>query len=128
MNRKSAPVLLCALGLMLIAGLPARAAEPTALRVLVVQPTDLKAYLHELDVAQGIIRKAGLSTKLRAWQAQFAGPEAGTVIVSLEFANLGELAHYYEMTRSNAELAAELAKIVTLRKVVSDSLYQELAP
>jgi hypothetical protein len=118
--------LLCALGLMLAAGLPARAAEPTALRVLVVQPTDLKAYLHELDVAQGIIRKAGLSTKLRAWQAQFAGTEAGTVIVSLEFANLSELAHYYELARGNADMAAELAKIATLRKVVSDSLYQEL--
>ena len=126
MNRRSASVLLCALGLMLIAGMPAQAAEPTALRILVVQPSDLKAYLHELDIAQGMIKKAGMSTRLRAWQAQFAGTEAGTVIVSLEFANLGELARYYEMTRTNAELAAELAKIVALRKVVSDSLYQEL--
>lgn len=126
MNRRYASVLLCALGLMLIAGAPARAAEPVALRVLVVQPTDLKAYLHELQVAQGIIKKAGMTTKLRAWQAQFAGPEAGTVIVSLEFANLAELAHYYEATRANADLAAQLAKIATLRKVVSDSLYQEL--
>jgi hypothetical protein len=126
MKKKSASVLLCALGLMLIAGTPAWAAEPVALRVLVVQPTDLKAYLHELQAAQGIIKKAGMSTKVRIWQAQFAGPEAGTVIVSLEFANLAELAHYYELTRNNAELAAELAKLAPLRKVVSDSLYQEL--
>ena len=126
MKSKSASALLCALGLMLIAGVSAQAAEPTALRVLVVQPSDLKAYLHELDIAQGIIKKAGMSTRLRAWQAQFAGPEAGTVIVSLEFANLGELARYYEMTRNNAELAAELVKLAALRKVVSDSLYQEL--
>jgi hypothetical protein len=128
MKKRFASILLSAVGALLMGSSLAQAAEPVALRVLVVQPTDLKAYVQELQVAQGIIKKAGLTTKVRAWQAQFAGAETGTVIVSLEFANLAELARYYELTRTNAELAAQLAKFATLRKIVSDSLYQELMP
>lgn len=125
MKRKIASMLVSVTGVLMLAGL-AHAAEPVALRVLVVQPSDLKAYAHELGVAVGILKKIGIPATLRVWQAQFAGPEAGTVVVSLEFANLATMARYYEAARANADLAAELAKIATLRKVVSDSLYQEI--
>jgi len=127
MKRKTASVLLSMAAIMLIGGV-AQAAEPVALRVLVVQPANLQAYVHELGVAKGILKKAGAPGTIRVWQAQFAGAEAGTVIVSIEFANLAGLAHYYEAARSNADLVAELAKLATMRKVVSDSLYQELSP
>jgi len=127
MNRKIASILLSAAALFLMAG-AVQAAEPVALRILVVQAPDLKAYVHELGVAQGIIKKTGVSAMVRVWRAQFAGPDAGTVVVSLEFANLAALAKYYEAARSNAELGAELAKIATMRKVVSDSLYEEMSP
>jgi hypothetical protein len=33
-----------------------------------------------------------------------------------------------ELAKSNSEFAAELAKLAPMRKVVSDSLYQELGP
>jgi hypothetical protein len=125
MKRKFASVVLSTAALFLMAGL-AHAGEPVALRVLVVQPTNLQAYVHELSVAQGMLKKAGAPGTVRAWQAQFAGAEAGTVIVSIEFANLAGLARYYEAARTNSELVAELAKLATMRKVVSDSLYQEL--
>ena len=125
MKRTFASALLITTALFLSAQV-ANAAEPVALRVIVVQPTDLKAYVHELGNAQGLIKKAGVSAIVRIWQAQFAGSDAGTVIVSLEFANMAALAHYYEAARSNADLAAELAKLATMRKIVSDSLYTEL--
>ena len=127
MRRMIAATLLGMGGLLLL-GAIAQAAEPSVMRVLVVQPADLKAYVHELSVADSILKKAGVAGTVRAWQAQFAGEDAGTVVVQLEFANLSALAHYYEATRSNAELAAELGKIVTMRKVISDSLFQELTP
>jgi len=127
MKRKIASALITTAALFLVGGL-AHAAEPATLRVLVVQPSNLKAYVHEVGVAQGILKKAGAPGTLRVWQAQFAGAEAGTVVVSIEFANLAALARYYEAARTNTEFAAELAKLVTMRKVVSDSLYQELGP
>jgi hypothetical protein len=84
----------------------------------VVEPwgnaADLKAYVHELGVAQGVLKKAGALATVRIWQAQFAGEDAGTVVVQLEFANLGALARYYDATRSNPELAAELANLATM--------------
>jgi hypothetical protein len=119
--------LLCVLGLTLLGG-ATRAAEPAVMRVLVVQPTDLKTYVHELGLAQGLLNKAGMNVRVRVWQAQFAGEHAGTIAVSLEFANLAEMARYYELGHSNPEMAAELAKIAVLRKVVSESLYQDVGP
>jgi hypothetical protein len=73
-----------------------------------------------------MIRKAGLDVRVRVWQATFAGTQSGAVAVTLEFASMLDVARYQELTRSNAEYAAELAKIVSMRKLVSDSLYQEL--
>jgi hypothetical protein len=127
MKRKFTSALITTAALFLVGGL-AHAAAPATLRILVVQPSNLQAYVHELGIVQGILKKAGAPGTVRVWQAQFAGVDAGTVVVSIEFANLAALARYYELAKSNAEFAAELAKLAPMRKVVSDSLYQELGP
>ena len=96
------------------------------LRVIVVQSSDLKAYLHEIDTLRAEFKKAGVPVTLRAWRARFAGTDTGAIIVSVEMADLATLAKVDEAQKSNADIAATMQRIGGLRKIVSDSLYEEL--
>jgi hypothetical protein len=113
------------LGVALISG-SAFAAQIA--RIIVVQAPDLGAYLHEVDALRGEFKKAGLAVTVRVWRARFAGPEAGTVVVSIGMADLMTLAKLDDLQKSNAEIAATMGRIGKLRKIVSDSLYDELSP
>ena len=112
-----------AAGLALAAG---SASAATIARVIGVQVTDLKAYAHEVDVLQGQMKKAGVAVTIRIWRARFAGAEAGTLIVAIEMPDLATLAKVDELQKSNADIAATMQKIGALRKIVSDSLYEEV--
>ena len=114
------------IGLALGSG-SALAASPI-LRVIVIQTTDLKAYIHEVDTLRAQFKKAGIPATLRAWRARFAGTDAGAVVVSVEMPDLATLAKLDEAQKSNAEIAATMQRIGGLRKIVSDSLYEELSP
>jgi ribosomal protein L11 len=95
-------------------------------RVIVVQTTDLKAYIKEVDTLRAEFKKAGVPVTLRAWRARFAGAEAGAVVVSVEMADLATLAKVDDAQKNNAEISATMQRIGALRKIVSDSLYEEL--
>jgi hypothetical protein len=112
-----------AAGLALAAG--SASAAPIA-RVISVQVTDLKAYAHEVDVLQGQMKKAGVAVTIRIWRARFAGSDAGTLIVAIEMPDLATLAKVDELQKSNTEIAATMQKIGALRKIVSDSIYEEV--
>ena len=71
------------------------AADEAALglmRVLVVQTADVSAYAHEVENVQALLKKAGQTSRIRVWQATYAGADAGFVVVSIEVANLAALA------------------------------------
>jgi hypothetical protein len=121
--RKILLSVLTAAGLALAVG--SASAAPIA-RVISVQVTDLKAYAHEVDVLQGQMKKAGVAVTIRIWRARFAGAEAGTLIVAIEMPDLATLAKVDELQKSNADIAATMQKIGALRKIVSDSLYEEV--
>ena len=63
---------------------------------------------------------------IRVWQATFAGDETGTVVVSIDYPDLASLAHDAEIQATSAEVQAWIAGLASMRKIVSDSLYQEL--
>jgi hypothetical protein len=105
----------------------ASAADTPVLRVLVVQPTDLAAYLKEADVLRALWKKHNIQATLTVWRATYAGPDAGAIVVGVQFPSLLAMANGLEAIRSNTEATAEMAKIASLRKVVSDSLYEELS-
>jgi hypothetical protein len=110
--------------LALLASLSAGAADDDGLmRVLVVQPTDLAAYVREVENLQALLKKAGQTTRLRVWQASYAGPDTGSVVVSIEVANLAALAKLVESLKTSPDLASEMKKINGLRKVISDSVF-----
>ena len=50
----------------------------------------------------------------------------GTLIVAVEMPDLAALAKVDELQKSNTEIAATMQKIGALRKIVSDSLYEEV--
>jgi hypothetical protein len=112
----------------LAAALSARAAEPSVMRVIVVQTGDVPGYAHEIEALQALYKKIGLTVTIRAWRATYAGPDTGAIIVSIEVPSLAALAKLTESARTNPEVAAEMKKINGMRKIVSDSLYDSLSP
>lgn len=101
-------------------------ASASTLRVVVVQTTDVAGYVKALQEGQAILKSKGSTGTIRAWVATFAGPEAGSVIVSVEYPNLEALAKDTALMRSDADLKGWLQKLGTMRKIVSDSIYEEL--
>jgi hypothetical protein len=100
--------------------------EATVLRVVVVQTEDPDAYTKSIQQGQELLTKAGSSGKIRVWRARFAGDEAGTVVVSVEYPDLAAIAADDKRMAENAEISAWLKSLDKLRKIVSDSIYTEL--
>ena len=118
---------LAAMGLALVsaAALPAS----TVLRVIAIQTSDIKTYRHEVDTLQGEFKKEGLPVTLRVWRATYAGPDTGTIIVTVEVPDIGTLAKIEEaVMKPNSALGATMKRIEAIRKIASDSLYEELSP
>jgi hypothetical protein len=102
---------------------------PPVLRVIVVQTNDLKTYRHEVETLQTDFNKAGLSVKLRVWRATYAGPDTGTIVVSVEVPDLATLAKVEQAaSQPNSSIGAPMHRIEGIRKIVSDSIYEELTP
>jgi hypothetical protein len=80
---------------------------------------------------------AGLALILMSAQALAADPVVLRVIVIEtadvsayvhEVTTLTALAKNDELTRTNADLTAQMKKIASIRKIVSDSIYEEQTP
>ena len=104
---------------------PARAAE---MRVIVVQTDNLEGYLKEVSHGQAILQRLDASATLRVWRARFAGPNAGTVVVTIEYADLTTYAADDKKTSADAEFKTWIKGLDKYRKITSDSLYDELKP
>jgi hypothetical protein len=102
-------------------------AEPTIVRVIVVQTDDLDAYLKELQRGEALRKRIGAGGVLRVFQARFAGPETGAVVVTIEFPSLTAMAEADTKLSADAEFQTWLKGLDKLRKIVSDSLYEELS-
>jgi hypothetical protein len=98
----------------------------TYLRVVVVKTEDASAYLHELDKGKVILKRLGVSVQTRAWRATFAGAETGALIVSQEYPSFAAFADAATKTAADPEFSQWIKSLDKLRKIASDSLYQEL--
>jgi hypothetical protein len=102
------------------------AQKTTVLRVVVVKTDNVAAYLQELEKGKEIMKKIGITQQLRVWQATFAGPNAGSVVVGIEYPNMAALADAYAKTGADKDYQAWLKAMEKIRTIVSDSLYKEL--
>jgi hypothetical protein len=124
---KLVPSILAVMGLALTSAVALPAS--TTLRVIAVQTTDIKTYRHEVEILQGEFKKEGLPVTLRVWRATYAGPDTGTIIVTVEVPDLATLAKIDDaVTKPNSALGATMKRIEAIRKITSDSLYEELSP
>lgn len=103
----------------------AGAASASTLRVIVVETQDVGAYVKALRDADALRKKKGFTGEIRVWRATYAGPDAGAVVVSIEYANLEALAKDNAMMLNDSEMRTWLQSLDKLRKIVSDSIYEE---
>jgi hypothetical protein len=111
------------LGLALLSGM---ASAASIQRVIIIQSTNLTAYLKEIDTLRSQFKKAGVAVTLRVWRARFAAAEAGTVVVTVEVADLVTLAKLDTLQASDPEISATMERIAKVRKIASDSRYEGL--
>ncbi len=116
---------LVAVALLLVASTPALAAD-TVLRVVVVQTDDVDGYVKQLEEGEALLKKMGSPGLLRIWRASFAGPDAGSVVVSIEYESLQALAADMALLTANAEVQTWLKGLDEIRTILSDSIYREL--
>jgi glutamine cyclotransferase len=104
----------------------ATAADKAVARVVVVETTDAAAYLQALEQGRAILKSIGSTGTVRVYRARFAGPETGTIVVAVEYPSLAAFAADEPRISGSAEYQAWLKSLDKVRKIVSDSLYQEL--
>jgi hypothetical protein len=119
-------VRLCLVLFVLAMSSAAFAQKTTVLRVVVVKTDNVAAYVQEIEKGKEILKKAGVQTQIRVWQARFAGPEAGAVVVGIESSSLAAFAAENAKISASSEYQAWLKGLDKLRTIVSDSLYSEL--
>lgn len=121
-------LLLLVVALLVSVSPSAQAADPVVLRVIVVQTDDMTGYLKEIENAKAINKRLSGSSTVRVWKARFAGDEAGSVVVSIEYPSLMAMAQDEQKSQADPEYKALLGRLDKMRKIVSDSLYNELKP
>lgn len=104
----------------------ALAASTAVQRVITVKTDNVAAYIAELDKGRAMMKRLGVNSTLRVWRATFAGPNAGTVVVTQEYASFAALADANAKTSADPEFSKWLATLDKVRTITSDSLYREL--
>jgi hypothetical protein len=101
------------------------AQKATVLRVVTVKTDNVAAYVAEIEKGRQLQKSMGLSAQTRVWQARFAGPEAGMVVVSIEYPSMAAFAADTAKTDASADYQNWLKGLNKIRTIVADSLYSE---
>ncbi len=104
----------------------AASAEATVLRVVVVEASDSTAYMGDLAKIRAALTRLGSKSTMRVWRTRFAGPDAGAIIVSIEYPDMATFAAEDVKTQNDAEYTSLIKGLDRVRKIVSDSLYEEM--
>jgi hypothetical protein len=118
-----------ALAFALLTGIAfASQSQATVLRVIMVQTDDTSAYVKELGKGQELLKRMGSAAMLRVWRARFAGHDTGTIVVTIEYPSMVVLAQDEAKAFADLEYVAWLHGLDRIRKILSDSTYDELKP
>ena len=101
------------------------AQKSTVLRVVVVKTDNFSVYTQELEKGKQLLKGMGIQAQMRVWQARFAGPEAGAVVVSIEYPSMAAFAEADAKTNASSDYQNWAKGLDKIRKIVSDSLYTE---
>jgi hypothetical protein len=99
------------------------------MRVIVVQTDNPGAYVKEvLETGRAHLRRLESTGNLRIWRAKYAGRDAGSVVVAIEYPSLTALAADDRKLAADPAMAGWIRDLDKIRKIVSDSLYSEAKP
>ena len=119
-------LMLIAVTILLSVSAPLLAQDAPVMRVIVVQTDNPSAYIKEvLETGRAHLKRLESTGNLRIWKAKYAGSNAGSVIVAIEFPSLAALAEDDKKTAADPALGAWVRGLDKMRKIVSDSLYSE---
>jgi hypothetical protein len=120
---------LVAVTIFLSISAPLLAADATVLRVIVVQTDKPDAYAKEvLETGRAHLKRLEGTGTIRVWRAKFAGRDAGSIVVSIEYPSLTALAEDDKKMAADPAMRAWIGDLDKIRKIVSDSLYTESKP
>jgi len=94
-------------------------------RVIIVKTDNLGAYVQQIEKGKTLMKSLGMQGQPRVWRASFAGPEAGTIVVTIEYPSLAALASDYAKVSASSEYQEWIKGLDKMRTIVSDSLYNE---
>lgn len=120
--------LLISLLLTLGASLAAPTWADGVIRVVGVQTDNLDAYVAQIERGRAILESLNSPGQIRVLVASYAGPNAGNVVVTVEYANMVELAQDEAAGMASAEYRAWIAGLDEIRTIVSDSIYRDITP
>lgn len=126
MNKSSSFRHLVFTAAVLAASMFAWEAQATVLRVLVVETQDMAAYSAEIKKGQAILKRMGATAQIRVWRGRFAGDKTGSIVVTLEYPSMIVLAQEEAKAFADPEYAAWVKGLDKLRKIISDSTYDEM--
>jgi hypothetical protein len=101
-------------------------AEATVLRVVVVEAADAAAYASELAKIRAALTRMGSKSTMRVWRTRFAGSDTGAIVVSIEYPDMATFAAEDAKVQGDPEYTTLIKGLDRVRKIVSDSLYEEL--
>jgi len=117
---------LAAFAILLCVAGPLWAQETPVMQVIVSEPDNPAVYTKEvLETGKAHLKRLDSAGTLRMWRARFAGSDARTVMVTIEYPNMTVLAADFKKLGADPAYAAWLASLNKIRKVVSNSLYAE---
>lgn len=100
--------------------------QAAVFRVVVVEVSDTAMYMKEIDNIRAAMKRLKVDGTLRVMRARFAGEQSGAIVVAVEYKDMAAFAAADAALAADAENLATMRRIEALRKIVSDSLYQEL--
>ena len=122
-------LMLFAVTILLSMSAPLLAQDAPVLRVIVVQTDSPGAYIKEvLETGRAHLKRLESTGNLRVWKAKYAGSDAGSVVVAIEYPSLTALAADDKKAAADPALGAWVRSLDKMRKIVSDSLYSESKP
>jgi hypothetical protein len=98
------------------------------IRVVGVETNDVAAYVQQIARGQVILRRLNSPGTIRVLTAAYAGPNAGNVIVTIEYASMIELAEDEARGLADEGYRNWLAGLASIRTIVSVSIYRDISP
>jgi hypothetical protein len=116
-----------ALGLAVTPG-AAEAGSVIQVVTVEVKPGMLEQYRQELKKVRGVLTRLGSKATMRVWNTTAGGPNAGQLLVGLEYPDEATWAADSPKVQGDAEWQKIQAGLANVRTVVGNSIWRDVSP